>query len=85
MKYMLDYIKENGSDGNKAGFIGWAAWRANRHVGKDDTGVAANFNFLQQADPTVYGGNPGIKSGSGNGLMNTVFSSYLTPTVSLNK
>ncbi len=89
MSWMLQYMGENAYDaGNpqNGGFIGWAAWRANRN----GNWGAAKFNFLQQADQTVYGapasGTTGIVQGPGNGLMTDVFSQYLIlPTSSDHK
>ena len=82
MKWMLDYMNTNAYDLNtpqNGGFIGWAAWRANRNGG--GAGFAP-FNFLQQKDQTVYGaptpGATGILQGQGNGLMTDVFAAYLS-------
>jgi len=83
MGYLLQYVNEHAYDATKpndGGFIGWTAWRANRH---GDQGFS-NFNFLQAADGTVYGatGQPGnglgIVQGHGNGLMDDFFANYLT-------
>lgn len=81
--YLLRYVNEHAYDANKpndGGFIGWTAWRANRH---GDRGFA-DFNFLQATDGTVYGaaGTPGnglgIVQGHGNNLMNNFFANYLS-------
>ncbi len=81
VKWMLQYMQNNAYNSSapqNGGFIGWAAWRANRN-GNWGSG---QFDFLQQADQTVYGapaqGTTGIVQGPGNGLMADVFASYLT-------
>ncbi len=86
LNYLLQFVNDHAYDLSKpenGGFIGWTAWRANRHGG--DVGFAP-FNYLQAADYTVYGGKgtkeasdpgTGIVLGLGNGLMNSVFSNYL--------
>lgn len=78
LNYMLRYVEEHAYDTNRpteGGFIGWTAWRANRHGGGQGF---APFNFLQNEDYTVYGANgdqssslpgTGIQKGQGNGLM----------------
>ena len=89
MAWMLQYVNDNAyqiAQPTNGGFLGWAAWRANRH---GNTGFA-NFNYLQQADQTVYGAPTaqlfGIVQGPGNGLMTDVFSQYLSlPTLNFMK
>jgi endoglucanase len=78
LSFMLKYVTENAYDANNpnnGGFIGWTAWRTNRHTGS--TGFSP-FNYLQKEDYTVYGGNgsepikpdgTGIVKGLGNSLM----------------
>lgn len=86
LSYMFRFMNEHAFDANKpseGGFIGWTAWRANRH---GNTPAFAAFNFLQEADYTVYrapGQKPqpwdkahegtGIVGGQGNGLMKDIF------------
>ncbi len=79
MNWMLQYMQDDAYDSaapKNGGFIGWAAWRANRNS-------SGGFNFLQQADQTVYGapasGTTGIVQGTANGLMSDVFGAYLIP------
>ncbi len=74
--WLLQYVDTHGYDPknpNQGGFIGWAAWHANRH----DAGKVP-FNFLQQANSSVYAPQ-GIVQGSANGLMSQVLSHYLVP------
>ena len=74
--WMLQYVDTHAYDNKQpqnGGFVGWALWHANRN----NDGLY-HFNFLQQADPTVYGGN-GILQGPGNELMSSVISKYLVP------
>ncbi len=67
--YLLDFVNYNAYDGN-SGFVGWTAWRANRH--------GTFFNALQKEDNTVYGAPlsagfgvaHGIVQGPGNDMMN---------------
>ncbi len=82
LNYLLDFVKKNADVGfnkNASGFIGWTAWRANRH---GNAGFSS-FNYLQFEDATVYGATGiagqglGIVQGQGNGLMNSVLKSYL--------
>lgn len=87
LNYMLRFVTENTYNSTKSedgGFIGWTAWRANRHTGS--TGFAP-FNYLQDSNFDVYGAqgyesNPpngtGIVKGMGNELMNSIFANYLT-------
>ena len=87
LNYMLQFVDENSYTPTKGyGFIGWTAWRGNRH---GNTPAFAPFNFLQAENYDVYGGNgekgtgTGIVGGQGNSLMSSVFSNYLTkPTIS---
>lgn len=86
LDYMLRYVDEHTYDESKpndGGFIGWTAWRANRHGGGEGF---APFNFLQDADYTVYGAagskesspaGTGIARGQGNSLMDSIFNKYL--------
>ena len=84
LSYLLDFVNANAySDTNPkaGGFIGWTAWRANRH---GNSGFS-NFNYLQIANPSVWGGNGkegGIVNGPGNKLLEDLFADqnkYLTP------
>jgi hypothetical protein len=87
--YMLQYTQEhayNAAKPDQGGFIGWTAWRANKH---GFTGFGA-FNYLQQENDYVYGGDGtpryteglGIAPGQGNSLMTDIFSQYLKPAAS---
>ncbi|MCX7123136.1 MAG: cellulase family glycosylhydrolase [Gammaproteobacteria bacterium] len=74
--WMLQYVDTHAYDDKNAaggGFVGWALWHANRHNQGE-----VPFNFLQQADSSVYDGK-GIAQGSANGLMPAVISKYLVP------
>lgn len=78
LDYMLRYVNEHAYSDDKpteGGFIGWTAWRGNRH---GNEAAFAAFNFLQAADYTVYGAGgskdsspagTGIVEGLGNSLM----------------
>jgi aryl-phospho-beta-D-glucosidase BglC (GH1 family) len=86
LNYMLQYLSDHAYDASTptdGGFVGWTAWRGNRHGG--NAGYSP-FNYLQQANYTVYGAQgsesnspagTGITQGLGNGLMSSVFSNYL--------
>ena len=81
LNYMLDFVQSNAYGAAampNGGFIGWTAWRVNRH------GQSSSFNYLQQGDYNVYGGNgspsnngTGITLGAANGLMASVFKPHL--------
>lgn len=85
LNYMMEYVNDHAYDPNhpeNGGFLGWTAWRTNRHNG------FSPFNFLQAGDYTVYAGQgsadaspagTGIAVGPGNGLMSDLFANYLTP------
>lgn len=87
LNYMMQYVNEHAYDSanpNNGGFIGWTAWRTNRHGG--NVGFSP-FNYLQKENYNVYGGQgsknnslpgTGIAQGLGNGLMDSVFAKYLS-------
>ncbi len=86
LAYMFQYINEHtlGKAGNEnGGFVGWTAWRANRR--SQGTGFGW-FNYLNQANYEVYGGNgtkpqspngTGITQGPANGLMDSIYAGQL--------
>jgi endoglucanase len=88
LNYVLQYVNQNAYNPQKpndGGFMGWTAWRANRH---GNAGYSP-FNYLQQQDYNVYGASgsassspegTGIVQGQGNGLMTSVFANFLTKT-----
>ena len=75
MNWLLQQVHANAYSAGQGGFIGWTAWRSNRHD-------SFNFNELQAADANVYcygtGQCLGITKGQANSLMETIFSQYLT-------
>lgn len=84
VNYMLQFVTEhayNSATPANGGFIGWTAWRANKH---GYTGFSP-FNFLQTENDDVYGDNGtkeyqqgyGIAPGQDVPLMTEVFSNYL--------
>ncbi len=91
MNWILDDLTKNAysaANPRNGGFVGWMAWRTNRH-GAPGAGFAP-FNYLQQANYNVYFGSPGnpsanpptprlagILQGQGNGLMTNTFAHYL--------
>lgn len=72
MTWMMQYLNQNAYNANdpahnQGGFIGWTAWRANRHLSGD-----AFFNALQAENPNVSGGN-----GSSGGIVQGEANAYV--------
>jgi endoglucanase len=80
LNFMLRYVDEHAYDASKSsdgGFIGWTAWRSNRHTG--NAGFAP-FNYLQAEDYTVYGaGGSKFNSGPGTGIIQGEGNSLMLP------
>lgn len=76
MNYLLQNLSSNPYLEGNGGFMGWAAWRANRNLGPNEN------NTLNAANPNVYCLSDGtqcqgIKQGDSNSLVADILSRYL--------